>query len=398
MGSTEDESSWFWSSKWTFDVSDKYDKEISANIEMLDIGRSLIWTSSKDSNRMYLLAKMSSTHGYQINVETRFCRKIIRGSILQKELKRKRLREAAVIDINATYPWYWEGDEANNNVWNKYDDETVHLLNNQNENNFGAGIPFRLNVGQRTFAYILMRCSKQEGIQRNYNTGFSRRILRADHEDIDLDKIISSKEYDAKVKRELTEQQNAQKIELYEDQNDDDDESKDDEKHDEASEVITKQPTSTIATLATEPLTPKTTTTYKQSSREYKSKMNQEAMTTILPISNVVSKEDVKKEKKQRWKWHKGIIMFTGYVASRAMSLLDLITDLVLMYKAQQNQLKILTITLFISIFSPYVLSYSSGIKLFIFRKTFDHLQGFKKIFLLLYLLPTGFLYFILID
>eukprot|EP01083_Nonionella_stella_P044270 119260_1 len=54
--------------------------------------------------------------------------------------------------------------------------------------------------------------------------------------------------------------------------------------------------------------------------------------------------------------------------------------------------------SLFLSIVSPYVLSYSSGIKLFIYRKTFDDLVGFNNIFLMLYLLPSGFLYFVLLD
>ena len=108
---------------------------------------------------------------------------------------------------------------------------------------------------------------------------------------------------------------------------------------------------------------------------------------------------------KHKWKLTKSV-MYSMYVSSRAMSLLDLTTDLILLYKASRPASNgefnrgslILTITLFISIFSPYVLSYSSGIKLFIFRKTFDNLKGFKKLFLLLYLLPSGFLYFILVD
>eukprot|EP01084_Bolivina_argentea_P215564 365983_1 len=97
---------------------------------------------------------------------------------------------------------------------------------------------------------------------------------------------------------------------------------------------------------------------------------------------------------------HRGkkMIIESMNVTSRILSILDIYTDSILLYKSTQNQVLLLTLLLFLSIISPYVLSYSSGVKLFIFRKTFDNLMGLKKILIILYLLPTGFLYFIFID
>eukprot|EP01083_Nonionella_stella_P115452 342346_1 len=94
----------------------------------------------------------------------------------------------------------------------------------------------------------------------------------------------------------------------------------------------------------------------------------------------------------------KRFITQTMTMFSRFASLFDLITDGVLLYKASSRKVIELTLILSLSIVSPYVLSYSSGIKLFIYRKTFDNLIGFRKLFLILYLLPTGFLYFVVLD
>eukprot|EP01083_Nonionella_stella_P080037 219729_1 len=102
-----------------------------------------------------------------------------------------------------------------------------------------------------------------------------------------------------------------------------------------------------------------------------------------------------KLKKGSRWK---RFIIQTMTLFSRFASLFDLITDGILLYKASSRKVIVLTLILSLSIVSPYVLSYSSGIKLFIYRKTFDNLVGFRKLFLILYLLPTGFLYFVLLD
>eukprot|EP01083_Nonionella_stella_P223549 796605_1 len=85
----------------------------------------------------------------------------------------------------------------------------------------------------------------------------------------------------------------------------------------------------------------------------------------------------------------KKFIIQTMTMVSRFSSLFDLITDGILLYKASTRNVIVLTIILSLSIVSPYILSYSSGIKLFIYRKTFDNLVGFRKLFLILYLLPS---------
>ena len=70
-----------------------------------------------------------------------------------------------------------------------------------------------------------------------------------------------------------------------------------------------------------------------------------------------------KKRKKDReWRFTKAL-MFTGFIASRTLSLFDLYTDGVLLYKAQADQAILLTVCLFISILAPYVLSYSTSYK-----------------------------------
>eukprot|EP01083_Nonionella_stella_P206010 749714_1 len=86
----------------------------------------------------------------------------------------------------------------------------------------------------------------------------------------------------------------------------------------------------------------------------------------------------------------KRFVIQTMTMLSRFSSLFDLITDGILLYKASSRNVIQLTLVLSLSIVSPYVLSYSSGIKLFIYRKTFDNLVGFRNLFLILYLLPTS--------
>ena len=92
------------------------------------------------------------------------------------------------------------------------------------------------------------------------------------------------------------------------------------------------------------------------------------------------------------------------------LSLTDLVTDLILLYNAarygnrsdittqERRTILPITITLFLSVVTPYIISYSSGIKLFLKRKTFDELTGFSQMALIFYLLPTGPLFFILVD
>eukprot|EP01083_Nonionella_stella_P222271 793336_1 len=101
--------------------------------------------------------------------------------------------------------------------------------------------------------------------------------------------------------------------------------------------------------------------------------------------SDANSKGKRKLEKKNRYK---RFINQTMTMFSRFASLFDLITDCILLWKASSRNVIELTLILTLSIVSPYVLSYSSGIKLFIYRKTFDNLVGFCNVFLILYLLP----------
>eukprot|EP01083_Nonionella_stella_P042860 115683_1 len=107
------------------------------------------------------------------------------------------------------------------------------------------------------------------------------------------------------------------------------------------------------------------------------------------------NKKNSKHKKSNRCK---RFVIQTMTMLSRFSSLFDLITDGILLYKASSRNVIQLTLVLSLSIVSPYVLSYSSGIKLFIYRKTFDNLVGFRNLFLILYLLPTGFFYFVLLD
>eukprot|EP01083_Nonionella_stella_P294071 999936_1 len=96
--------------------------------------------------------------------------------------------------------------------------------------------------------------------------------------------------------------------------------------------------------------------------------------------------KDTNPNNNNKWSRCKRFIIQTMTLFSRFASLFDLITDGILLYKASSRKVIELTLILSLSIVSPYVLSYSSGIKLFIYRKTFDNLIGFRKLFLILYL------------
>eukprot|EP01084_Bolivina_argentea_P231860 390910_1 len=102
--------------------------------------------------------------------------------------------------------------------------------------------------------------------------------------------------------------------------------------------------------------------------------------------------------KKRIWKYFKYIVLYTYFIFSKSLSLIDLITDLILLQKAIKYSYIALTVVLFLSILSPYIISYSSGVKLFLFRRTFDSFRGFEKWLMIFYILPTGILYFILLD
>lgn len=87
-------------------------------------------------------------------------------------------------------------------------------------------------------------------------------------------------------------------------------------------------------------------------------------------------------------------------IVSKASSLLDAITDILLLYKAATSDALYLTMILFLTLLAPYILSYSSGVQIFLYRRTFSDVQllTFKSLLLGLYLFPTGIFYFILLD
>eukprot|EP01084_Bolivina_argentea_P229506 387328_1 len=87
-------------------------------------------------------------------------------------------------------------------------------------------------------------------------------------------------------------------------------------------------------------------------------------------------------------------------VAAHA-EVLNAATDAILLYKSARNPENMLfTMGLFVSLVAPYILSYSSGVQIFLYRKTFENVQlfTFKSLLLGLYLFPTGVLYFVLLD
>ena len=99
-------------------------------------------------------------------------------------------------------------------------------------------------------------------------------------------------------------------------------------------------------------------------------------------------------------KWLTKFIKLSMGVVSKASSLLDSITDIILLWKAQRAGAIDFTMILFISLLSSYILSYSSGVQIFLYRKTFQNVQlfTFRSLLLGLYLFPTGIWYFILLD
>ena len=74
------------------------------------------------------------------------------------------------------------------------------------------------------------------------------------------------------------------------------------------------------------------------------------------------------KTPKQRSKWKK-YVTYTFNLWFRLLSLVDIVTDLILLYKVMSvddpdKKIMPLAVALFVSIISPYILSYSSGVKL----------------------------------
>eukprot|EP01083_Nonionella_stella_P090515 252843_1 len=88
--------------------------------------------------------------------------------------------------------------------------------------------------------------------------------------------------------------------------------------------------------------------------------------------------------------------------AAKLLSLFDFATDIYLIYKVQQtpNLIWVLVIML-VSVLSPYLIAYSCGVQLYLNRGVFDKFAVksiWFRFIMLLYLLPTGILYYIFLD
>ena len=68
-------------------------------------------------------------------------------------------------------------------------------------------------------------------------------------------------------------------------------------------------------------------------------------------------------------KWLVKFMKLSLNILSKASALLDAVTDIILLYKAANNEAIELTMILFITLFAPYILSYSSGVQIFLHRK-----------------------------
>eukprot|EP01084_Bolivina_argentea_P226460 382544_1 len=100
--------------------------------------------------------------------------------------------------------------------------------------------------------------------------------------------------------------------------------------------------------------------------------------------------------------WLIKIVTLSIGVTSKVTSMLDAATDMILLYKASANDdpAIIFTIITVITLLSPYILSYSAGVQIFLYRKTFQNVElfTFHSLLLGLYLFPSGIIYFILLD
>ena len=148
----------------------------------------------------------------------------------------------------------------------------------------------------------------------------------------------------------------------------------------------------------------------------------------IDDTSHSIDKKDTRKAFIKKHKENiKSVLTLTSKVLFAWLSLADWVTDILLLYQATRyidneksrlesedgdsstntsvsdadSRLLImmgLAVSLYVSIILPYVISYSSGVTLFLQRKTFDNLHGIHRILTILYLLPLGVLYFIFLE
>eukprot|EP01084_Bolivina_argentea_P320086 555312_1 len=99
-------------------------------------------------------------------------------------------------------------------------------------------------------------------------------------------------------------------------------------------------------------------------------------------------------------KWFIKFLVLSSGIISKSTSVLDAVTDIILLYKASTNNATMFTIISLICLLSPYILSYSAGVQIWVQRRTFENVQPFtfRSLLLGLYLFPTGIIYFIILD
>eukprot|EP01084_Bolivina_argentea_P121456 215224_1 len=133
------------------------------------------------------------------------------------------------------------------------------------------------------------------------------------------------------------------------------------------------------------------TLTFKRSKIKLCKCSNKKQTTTNNPCTEM---------KKWFIKWLIHFIKLTLGVTSKVSSILDAVTDLILLFKASASGAITFTMLLFVTLLAPYILSYSSGVQIFLFRKTFQNVElfTFKSLMLGFYLFPSGIMYFILLD
>ena len=121
----------------------------------------------------------------------------------------------------------------------------------------------------------------------------------------------------------------------------------------------------------------------------------------------IVSRGDKKHKSKRGRKWVTNSIQSIAMVTLRSMSLIDLVTDIILLYKIVDELpikpgwkpfITTITLILFVSILCPFFLCYSGTIKVLLFRQMFDNLSGIYKFIALLYIIPTSIGYVVFLD
>eukprot|EP01084_Bolivina_argentea_P184609 318392_1 len=75
--------------------------------------------------------------------------------------------------------------------------------------------------------------------------------------------------------------------------------------------------------------------------------------------------------------WIAKFIKLSLAIVSKTSAVIDSVTDILLLYQASSNNAISFTILIFITLLAPYILSYSSGLQIFLYRKTFQNVELF---------------------